>query len=479
MNLRQRSGKEKGISEVGSEKVVVVAVKASKEIRKTPLVWALTHIVQPGDCIKLLVVTLSHSSGRKLWGFSRFTTDCTNGHRWSHSGTSSDQKDDIIYLCSQTMRQLHDIYDPNKIKVKIKIVSGSPCGVVAAEARRAESNWVILDNRLKHEKKCCMKELQCNVVVMKGSQPRVLRLNLVVSPKMESEVADPLPFETDASAKHLKTKLDLVNTIRGPPVTPSSSPDQETPLTATDVGTSSISSSDPGTSPFFLSGIYGDLKKEYSFVTEENWDLDESNSDSDSERLSPLSTSSCFQPWSGSILSSGGELPKYLKEGSQRPNDKALLTTSKSLRDKFSELGREPEIGVLNYRLGLDLGKNVREVISLSRNAPSCSPPLCSICQHKAPVFGKPPRWFTYAELECATGGFSQENFLAEGGFGSVHRGVLPDGQVIAVKQHKLASSQGDVEFCSEVEVLSCAQHRNVVMLIGLCCGGWKKVAGL
>ena len=43
------------------------------------------------------------------------------------------------------------------------------------------------------------------------------------------------------------------------------------------------------------------------------------------------------------------------------------------------------------------------------------------------------------------------------------------DGQVVAVKQHKLASSQGDIEFCSEVEVLSCAQHRNVVTLIGFC----------
>ena len=73
------------------------------------------------------------------------------------------------------------------------------------------------------------------------------------------------------------------------------------------------------------------------------------------------------------------------------------------------------------------------------------------------------------ARLMFDVRGFSQANFLAEGGFGSVHRGVLPDGQVIAVKQHKLASSQGDLEFCSEVEVLSCAQHRNVVMLIGFC----------
>lgn len=112
---------------------------------------------------------------------------------------------------------------------------------------------------------------------------------------------------------------------------------------------------------------------------------------------------------------------------------------------------------------------NVREMISLSRKGPPDPPPLCSVCKHKTPSFGKPPRLFTYSELERATNGFSGANFLAEGGYGSVHRGTLPDGQVVAVKQHKLASCQGDREFCSEVEVLSCAQHRNVVMLIGYC----------
>ncbi|KAJ9559665.1 hypothetical protein OSB04_004825, partial [Centaurea solstitialis] len=120
-------------------------------------------------------------------------------------------------------------------------------------------------------------------------------------------------------------------------------------------------------------------------------------------------------------------------------------------------------------RTEFEYSGTVRETISLSRNTPSGPPPLCSICLHKAPIVGKPPRWFAYSELELATGGFSRANFLAEGGFGSVHRGVLQDGQVVAVKQHKLASSQGDQEFYSEVEVLSCAQHRNVVMLIGFC----------
>lgn len=132
-------------------------------------------------------------------------------------------------------------------------------------------------------------------------------------------------------------------------------------------------------------------------------------------------------------------------------------------------MDQDPVLGALNCTLDVSLSRSVREAISLVRNAPSGHPPLCSICQHKAPVFGNPLRWFTFAELQLATGGFSQANFLAESGFGSIHRGVLPDGHVIAVKQYKLASTQGDIEFCSKVEILSCAQHRNVVMLLGFC----------
>ncbi|KAL6335290.1 hypothetical protein AAG906_029531 [Vitis piasezkii] len=467
MSKEQKRGKQEKSSEAAEK--VVVAVKASKEIPKTALVWALTHVVQPGDCITLLVVVPAQSPGRKLWGFPRFAGDCASGHRKSHSGASSEQKCEITDSCSQMILQLHDVYDPNKINVKIKIVSGSPCGAVSGEAKRTEANWVVLDKQLKHEEKCCMEELQCNIVVMKRSQPKVLRLNLVGSPKMESETACQLPSEPGETAeKHSKTKNDSMKSIRGPVVTPSSSPELGTPFTATEVGTSSVSSSDPGTSPFFNSEVNGDLKKEESSHTKENLDLDESSSDTDNENLSP-SSSVGFQPWMAGVLTSHHQSSQHIEQSSKKSRDKTQPPTSKALLDKFSKIDCDARIGMMNYRSELDFSGNVREAISLSRNAPPGPPPLCSICQHKAPVFGKPPRWFSYAELELATGGFSQANFLAEGGFGSVHRGVLPDGQAVAVKQHKLASSQGDVEFCSEVEVLSCAQHRNVVMLIGYC----------
>ncbi|XP_075494444.1 inactive protein kinase SELMODRAFT_444075 [Primulina tabacum] len=440
---------------------VVVAVKASKEIPKTALVWALTHVVQPGDCITLVVVVSSHHAGRKLWGFPRFAGDCANGHRRSHTGTSAEQKSDLTDYCSQMILQLHDVYDPNKINVKIKIVSGTPCGAVAGEAKKNQANWVVLDKHLKHEEKRCMEELHCNIVVMKRSQAKVLRLNLVGSPKKKLEVNS----DKDQSSKKQENKTDSLNTndssssARGPAVTPSSSPET---FTATEAGTSSVSSSDPGTSPFFVAEMKDGLKKAEILVTVTQRGHDESSSDTESENWS-ASSSLRFQPWMADIVSARCQSFEHIGESSRRSNNSINASV-----EKLSKLDIEAGFESPSYRSNLDFGGSLREVIAL-RTAPSAPPPLCSICQHKAPVFGKPPRWFTYAELELATGGFSQANFLAEGGFGTVHRGILPDGQAIAVKQHKFASSQGDHEFCSEVEVLSCAQQRNVVMLIGFC----------
>ncbi|KAK4786149.1 hypothetical protein SAY86_002838 [Trapa natans] len=440
MSSRELSRGKQREKDIDAAEKVVVAVKASKEIPRTALVWALTHVVQPGGCITLLVVIPSQRLGRRFWGFPRFAGDCASGHRKSLSGSTSEQKIEITDSCSQMILRLHNVYDSNKINVKIKIVSGSPRGVVSAEAKKTEANWVILDKYLKHEEKRCMEELQCNIVTMKHSQPKVLRLNLVGSSKREPDALSSSLEPNELSEKdHKSQKTDALNSIQGPVVTPNSSPELGTPFTATEVGTSSISSSEPGTSPFFVSGANLDVKKEEPFVIKETRELDEysSSSDTDSENMSLASTSMRYHPWKMAELLNPNE------------NAHTAATASKNMFDHYS--------------------RNVREAISLSRNAPPGPPPLCSICQHKAPVFGKPPRWFSYEELEMATGGFSQANFLAEGGFGSVHRGVLPDGQVVAVKQHKLASSQGDQEFCSEVEVLSCAQHRNVVMLIGFC----------
>lgn len=42
--------------------------------------------------------------------------------------------------------------------------------------------------------------------------------------------------------------------------------------------------------------------------------------------------------------------------------------------------------------------------------------------------------WYTLRELEEATGGFTDENVIGEGGYGIVYRGVLPDNTIVAIK---------------------------------------------
>ncbi|CAA6671650.1 unnamed protein product [Spirodela intermedia] len=446
---QKRSKPDKGTNV--AKKMAVVAVKASREIPRTALVWALTHVVQPGDCITLLVVVPAQSSGRKLWGFPRFAGDCASGHRRSSTGTSLEMKTDITDTCSQMMLQLHNMYDPNNINVKIKIVSGTPAGAVAAESKRAQASWVILDKQLKHEEKRCMEELQCNIVIMKRSQPKVLRLNLVRSLEAEPQVASMLLPELNNVSGKQSHGSGPPNSMRVPDVTPTSSPDLGTPFTTTEAGTSSMCSSDHGTSPFFISETKG-VKKSEIIDAKRSHGSDGSSSGSDGENLSP-SGRLALQPWVADILSHGQTLSKKAQDTSQRCSNKTQISTPNTLVTKLFQHSLHAGTDILNCRSDMDFNGIVWEAISLSRNAPSGPPPLCSICKHKAPVLGKP----------------QGANFLAEGGFGSVHRGILPDGQVIAVKQHKLASSQGDHEFCAEVEVLSCAQHRNVVMLIGFC----------
>eukprot|EP00253_Pinus_taeda_P035398 PITA_35398 len=80
-----------------------------------------------------------------------------------------------------------------------------------------------------------------------------------------------------------------------------------------------------------------------------------------------------------------------------------------------------------------------------------------------------PELTFKYYILREATSNFSAENELGEGGFGSVFKGVLPDGKEIAVKRLKIGSRQGDAKFLNEVNVVSRVQHRNLVKLLGCC----------
>lgn len=74
---------------------------------------------------------------------------------------------------------------------------------------------------------------------------------------------------------------------------------------------------------------------------------------------------------------------------------------------------------------------------------------------------------FSYEDLAAATSGFSDANLIGQGGFGYVHKGVLPNGQEVAVKSLKTGSGQGEREFQAEVEIISRVHHRHLVSLVG------------
>ncbi|XP_048133953.1 PTI1-like tyrosine-protein kinase At3g15890 [Rhodamnia argentea] len=80
-------------------------------------------------------------------------------------------------------------------------------------------------------------------------------------------------------------------------------------------------------------------------------------------------------------------------------------------------------------------------------------------------------RIFTYKELHSATNGFSDDNKLGEGGFGSVYWGKTSNGLQIAVKKLKAMNLKAEMEFAVEVEVLGRVQHKNLLGLRGYCAG--------
>ncbi|XP_058194283.1 probable LRR receptor-like serine/threonine-protein kinase RFK1 [Rhododendron vialii] len=79
---------------------------------------------------------------------------------------------------------------------------------------------------------------------------------------------------------------------------------------------------------------------------------------------------------------------------------------------------------------------------------------------------------FTLKHIKAATNNFDSANKIGEGGFGSVYKGVLSDGTLVAVKQLSSKSRQGNREFLNEIGMISCLQHPNLVKLHGCCIEG-------
>ncbi|GLJ44798.1 hypothetical protein SUGI_0942240 [Cryptomeria japonica] len=82
-------------------------------------------------------------------------------------------------------------------------------------------------------------------------------------------------------------------------------------------------------------------------------------------------------------------------------------------------------------------------------------------------------RMFSYKELKIATRNFRSK--LGSGGFGSVFKGSLAEGTLVAVKKLE-GSSQDDKQFRAEISSLGNIQHGNLVRLQGFCAEGSRRL---
>ncbi|KAL2330214.1 hypothetical protein Fmac_017795 [Flemingia macrophylla] len=82
---------------------------------------------------------------------------------------------------------------------------------------------------------------------------------------------------------------------------------------------------------------------------------------------------------------------------------------------------------------------------------------------------GEMTKLFTAEELKRATDNYNRSRFLGQGGYGTVYKGMLPDGTIVAVKKSKEIERNQIETFVNEVVILSRINHRNIVKLFGCC----------
>ncbi|TYJ38835.1 hypothetical protein E1A91_A04G021000v1, partial [Gossypium mustelinum] len=144
-----------------------------------------------------------------------------------------------------------------------------------------------------------------------------------------------------------------------------------------------------------------------------------------------------------------GEIPKFL----------ASIVSLKYLNLSFNAFeGVVPSEGVF---------KNASSTFVEGKNKLCGSSPALHLPRSNNNFCRKFTLRITYQRILMATDGFSTQNLVGSGSFGSVYKGILEEsGAVIAVKVLNLLNSGASRSFLAECEALKNIRHRNLVKLL-------------